>query len=85
MNTNRMANMSLEELQNSALTIAQVIQSKPEENIMAAVLVLKLLEELDVCEISDLYIIAENMLVDLNASSHEKFQALKMYITHELT
>lgn len=84
MDLNRMANVSLDELQDNALTVAQVLQSNPEQAVLAATLVLKLLEELGVADISELYIIAENALVDLNATDCEKFNALKMYIENDL-
>lgn len=84
MNTNKMANMGINEMLDSTMTITQHVQDDPERNLLGLALCLRLMEDLGVVDIADLLTTAENAMVDINATECENLHALQMYITHEL-
>lgn len=84
MNTNRMASFSLDQIQEAALKAFDLLQSDPELFTVGMVVMLKMLEEQGVCEITDLYAVAESMIADLNQTECEQYRALQMYIENEL-
>lgn len=84
MNTNKMGNMSLTELQESALVMAQSVQQDPEKVIMGMVLFLRLIEEQGIVDVPELFIMCEAIISDLNTTECEQYNALMMYIENEL-